>query len=359
MLKRQSKPGYTLMLTMISIMALIAVFVFISSRATNYFRTSGALMDKEQAKLLALGGLQIAFAQLNQDVEKKAEKEEKGMPTDVEGKKLKELLPILNRWQEFPLTYKADGVDGEIKICICCENGKIDINSIYDFKKHKFVDEPDKKSDKQGENQKTQEKEKFTIRKSLETLFKNLSTKVGGKDLFASFEKFLKERKYRLNDVTELFEMPEFMVFKDKIFYNPDSKDVALNDVFTTWSVDQKIQPWVLSHSLVNLFGLSEIQVSKDGILQKNVEKALGSFKRNANWQQDWDKSLKEVYGKDYKTLSKDFGGWLNSQFEVNLFSVISWGKFRNMTQKLCAIIEKSDDKQSDTGFRILKLYWL
>ena len=48
------------------------------------------------------------------------------------------ILPTLNRWQEFDLKEKVDGVDGQIKVCLMCEEGKINLNRIIDFEKGTF-----------------------------------------------------------------------------------------------------------------------------------------------------------------------------------------------------------------------------
>ena len=48
-------------------------------------------------------------------------------------------MPTLNRWQTFELTEEIDGLDGEIKLCITCEDGKLDLNQWYDFNKKKFI----------------------------------------------------------------------------------------------------------------------------------------------------------------------------------------------------------------------------
>ena len=48
------------------------------------------------------------------------------------------MLLVQNQWQEFNLTTEKDGLDAVIKICITCEEGKINLNRIFNKKKKEF-----------------------------------------------------------------------------------------------------------------------------------------------------------------------------------------------------------------------------
>src|SRR5262249_29650987 len=136
----------------------------------------------------------------------------------------KAVMPWLNRAQELHLKQSVEGINGVLALAIGSEEGKININKIYDFDKHKFIGQGQAQGD---------------MRVFAQEIFALLKEKVGA-DLFESFEKFLKERKYPINDVTELLTIKEFVVFKDAVFYNPldkipaDSKPkIYLTDIFT------------------------------------------------------------------------------------------------------------------------------
>ena len=58
-----------------------------------------------------------------------------------EGKQLlKAILPVINRPQSFALKQAVDGINGTITIVLGSEEGKININKLYDFDKHKFLE---------------------------------------------------------------------------------------------------------------------------------------------------------------------------------------------------------------------------
>ena len=138
-------------------------------------------------------------------------------------------MPILNRWQTVKLDFAKDGIDGEIKICIMSEDGKINLNELYDFQKHAFV----------GSG-----KEQEELKKTLQEIFGNIKKASGTEGLFESLETFLKERDDKLRDITELLTIKAFANFKNDIFYTPDhqsstgkeKKPLYLTDIFTLWT---------------------------------------------------------------------------------------------------------------------------
>ena len=157
------------------------------------------MMQREQAKMLALSGVQVAMSQLATASEAKDEKKKdtetppaartmlrSGSAPAVGQEKtfLAHLLPILNQWQTFKLKKDIDGVDGQIMIAVASEDGKINLNNLYDFSKKQF----------RGEWKKIMQAFFIKLRKKM-----NISA-----NLFEPFEKFLKERQYIVNDATEL-----------------------------------------------------------------------------------------------------------------------------------------------------------
>lgn len=51
---------------------------------------------------------------------------------------LEAFFPSLHQWQTFKLKEGVEGIDATIRICLSCEEGKINLNNIYDFKEKKF-----------------------------------------------------------------------------------------------------------------------------------------------------------------------------------------------------------------------------
>ncbi|HZW61488.1 MAG TPA: hypothetical protein VFF04_04660, partial [Candidatus Babeliales bacterium] len=238
------KPGYILVLTIMIIGLSVVIITYVNNKVTAYSPFAQGFVEREKAHELALAGVQIAMSQLA-GVPQAATKSE-GQKQDEATKDsialLKTILPVKNQWQEFALTKARDGVTGTIQICLVSEDGKIDINELYDFEKQQFVQE-----------------EGIDVKKGLQVLFATVEKASDGKDLFQAFEKFLKDRQYKLQDVTELLTIKEFEVFKRSVFYEPpgtvssekqEKRPVYLTDIFTVWSGSMQLEPWLLSHSL-------------------------------------------------------------------------------------------------------------
>lgn len=322
---------------------------------------SYGMVNREKAKMLALSGIQIALSQLAKEIEipKAPAQPQPGQqnqpppnPQDEASKKfLETILPVLNSWQTFALKEDTEGIDGQIKICITSEDGKLDINQIFDFKKHEF-----KNAD------------------FISEFFKSGFKSIGKEDLFREFEKFLKERHYKLDDPTELLLIKGFEVFRHALFYAPregaakeeGSKEkgpLYLADIFTVWSGKTTVDPWLLSPSMCTVFELQRIDTGTDLENRKKLAKQwIKDFKSQNNWQQDWNKMLAPVYGIDYGSLPKGFDSILNTKFDPRIFSVLSYGKVGEFTQRILAIVERVTKQEESTfspQLKIKKLYWL
>jgi hypothetical protein len=299
-------------------------------------------VEEEKAKRLALGGVQVAMSQLFTGTEQSDESQMK---------LLARIVPLINRWQRFSLEQEQDGIDGQLELCIMCEQGKLNINHVYDFSKKKFIDE---------------DKPNGGVKKFTEQFFKALK-EYTGKDLFPAFEKLLKSRGYPFNDVTELFQSPEFSPLKNAIFYDPPTagtqgkRPVYLTDLFTVDSSSIKMQPWLLSDSVCALLGLAR---AGDGEIKKRAEEIQGMIKTvkvAADWKIDWDNFLKPLYGKDFTSLPKNIDSVFDSQFAPLTFSVLSYGKVGKIMQRMLVIVEKHSVKKGSSAspFIIRKMYWI
>jgi len=365
----------------------------------SYIFTSGSIhvpfiktmIDREKAKQLALGGIQIAISQLSQEVDvpedaKNAQGEPadpaakpKLSPGDEASKKLFEtIVSRLNRWQRFSLRQEIDGIDGQIKICLMSEEGKININALYDFKKHAYKG-----------TQAQQEIGKVLLRETFKS--------IGKEDLFEQFEKYLKDRSYRLDDVTELMSIKGFDAFKNNIFYQPpalkntqakssqgsatqfDQTDsgeqsnpasgaqkgkarVYLTDIFTVWSGRFTLDPWLLSDSLCGLLGVKRAVSGDIEGRKQAVDQIAKEFKSTVQFPADWKKLFEPLYGTDFKSLSKGIEFILNTKFEPKIFSVLSYGSVGNVTLKMLAILQRektTKDKRIAYSVTIKKIYWL
>ena len=362
----------------------------ISFRGRVHTSYAKIMLDREHAKMLAFSGLQIAMTQLaikEQDKDKKAganasansqgQQGKKGKPandkktetktsalwTEKESKEfIKNVFPVLNRWQEFKLTAGKYGLDGVVKICIGSEEGKIDLNQVFDFDKRKFVGQGQNEGDfKKFFSELFKKMGKFVKVKELQKRFDEYLTKK------QQFEKILKSRQNRLYDTTEFLDQKGFESFADKVFYEPiemkkgvtkkPKPNIYWTDMFTIWSGAKKISPWFISTSLKRILGFKEEKVD-----QKKAERLAKNFKASVSFPGDWDKLFAPIFGVKHKDLPKWFAPLLDTKFGPKVFNVLSYGTAGKVTQKIFAIIERKKvtrDKKTVVEFEIKKFYWI
>ncbi len=330
---------------------------------------SSSQLVAQQARTLALGGVQLAISQLDMDREsdKKDEDKKENSKEKTFKKFLARVLPNINRWQSFDLKEDLDGIDGQIKICITCEDGKININKAFDFKKLEF-------------------------KQDYKNLFKGLEIK--GKLKAGEIEKklteFFKERKKPLNDISELVYVSGLE--KINVFYNPPqipvgkkkpkpNSNIYLQDLFTTWSQSDKLELLFLSDSMLTIFGLRRPLADDKKNLKDKFKKFINSFKKEwlKNWESNW-KDFSLIYGKNIKIL-KLSEKILSKEFGPKVYSVLSCGKIKNVEQKLLVVLqevdkekkdepkkgsakekitaEKQGEESSSKTFQIVRMYWL
>ena len=351
------KPGYVLLLTVMLLGVMVAVVTRLFFRGSLQVSFDFAMIEREKAKQIALGGVQVAMSQLESlNVEESKEQKEQAAkePTkDPAIEQIRNIVPLINQWQEIKLTQPNEGIDAILRICIASENGKFDINRMFNFKTHKFLNEGAAGG-------------KGDAKKLLQTVFGLLKPFTNGKELFELFEKFLKQRQYKLNDVSELLEIPEFAkAFGQNVIADyeisllkPDKRPLSLSDLFTVWAEQPGMQPWLLSDSVLGMFGMNRSTNDIDK-RKKIVDEITKDFKQGIQITQLWDGWLQKIYGKDSKSVSKEILEVLNPKFEPMVFSVLCYGTVGTITQKLCAIIEKrKPTEQNPIPFAVKRLYW-
>ena len=371
---KKNSDGYIMIFTLMIVGAAMMVVTYVGHRGSFYLPFSTMVFARERAKSLALGGVQIAIAQLSEVAKKEGEQpssakasegksEDKQEKAEAEtaqagaGKQasseerdfLSRILEKLNRWQVFPLRKEIDEIDGEIKICLTCEEGKINLNRIVDFKKGVL-----RGSEQSG------------WKAIMQELFKILEKTIKGTDLFPAFEKIIKDATFKFNDATELITRKEFSPFKDILFYQPPTNKkqdtLYLMDIFTVWSSSDKIEPWLFSDSINGLLGLPRVEVDDIKKRKEQVATWVKNFKERSNWQQDWKTILMPVYGKELRTLPKNIDSMLSTTFAPRFFSVLVHAKVGEVTQRVYAILERNKQLQGNVteyDVTIKKLYWL
>jgi len=365
---KNNKRGFALPLTMALVSAMVALTGLLYLAGAVFLPYQRAMILQEKVRQLALGGVQIGMSQLSRsfEPEKKADTNDASAQKPPEpdigpAQFLAYLLANLYKWQTIDLIKSRDGIAGQIKLCISVEEGKINLNQMYDFKNHRFIDLGSAK-----EGWKT----------VIAEIIKRIEKKMNVTGLFAPLEAFLRKRTAPLNDVTELLAIPEFGAFKNNIFYEPSlpetaetkeksekNKPLYLTDIFTVATDRPQIEPWVISDSL--LTGLDLSRASLEG---KNtavlMEQTLKGFKKNSAIKDLWSSKLGKIYGKELQSLPKNIESVLSTAFEPKNFCIRVTATSGSLMQQLCAIVERRPHASAGQSSRlydvvIKRLYWL
>ncbi len=319
----KKQPGFVLVLALL-IMAMGSTLVIsLFQRAVSYDRLHRLLLKQQQSRMLALQGIEIARAQLSSPV------------TLDKGKEAIDsaIAPFLyaDCVQTFSLTGENVGLDGEIKVFISSEEGKINLNGLYDFQEKKY------------RNQMT------------ETCNGYLEKKFGIEQFSGALESLLK--KGPLEEVTQLVGKN----FKGALFKNLDTPNVpALTDLFTLATPDGKTQPLYISDTLADLLQLEKQPIVKKERLE--MLKKLAAVKGQVQWQTQWNELLAPLYKKGYNEIPDVFKKNLASKIETTAFLVISYGRVDGgaPVQKVCAYLEKLNVPETKTiVYTVKRLYWL
>ncbi len=352
--------------------------IFVGSQFTK------TMVSREHAEVLALSGVNVAIAMLTYDekddkegavhegqseAQIKPDKKEmaagEGKLTGVK-KFLSRTIPYVNRWKNFELKEKIDGIDAVLRICLTCERGKININEAFDFQKMEF-------------------------KKSYEGWLKMMEIpgRVAQGEMVSKLTEFFKKRKKKLDDISQLQEIPALSGLD--IFYQPPqmpikgkksqpNSSIALQDIFTTWTEDEKIDPLWLSDALCALIGLRRPHADDATVRKERYSQFIQSFEKNmaGDWDTNW-KVLENLYDQKPKILAEIKNNF-TKVFGPKTFSVLSCGKVGLVEQKVLAVIreetveEQATDKQKGEAgeekskespsqpkkqFRILRVYWL
>lgn len=375
MMLKKNHQGYVIPLVLMILSLSIAIVTYIFIRATVYVPYMSFMEKREQARMLALGGVNIALSQLTKS-EKGGDKEEKKKDEDPAKQFIKNILPALNRWQIFALKKDIEGIDAQIQISISCEAGKIPINEIYDFESQKFIEFEDASGGQRvvippGSQKAEKKPEKKSWRDILKELFKRIESQTDGKNLLEAFEKFLKTRQYKVNDVSELLTIKEFDVFKHSVWYEaPHQKKekkgekhpLYLQDLFTITS-SKKINPWFFSDSIAGILNLPRAKPGDVKDREKQVQKWLQNYKAVQDWKTEWEKQLKPVYGVDLESLPKGIEMTFDNTTVPTYFSVVSQGTVDEVTQRVVAYVvltcSDNSEKEQCRELSIYRMYWL
>ena len=344
-----------------------AVVTKLYYQGSAYLPLADLVVKRQKAKMLALGGIQMAISKLAGPQVAVRDDDKKDQPKTVAF--LERILPCLNRWEMVKLTEENDGIDGSIKICVSCENGKINLNSLYDFQKHEFQDAANTAQQKEPATQKKMNVLKMTLREVLDQLGQLTKGEIDSAKAFSALCRFLEERKYPIIDVTELLQIKEFSYFSNYVFYAPPVDDdqnlgdqarpVYLTDIFTSWTDTVQLQPWLLSDSILAILGFPRAQPDDIMRRERAVSSWIKEFKDGAQWVTEWDKTLGKMYDTSVGAIPKEALALFDIRFNPSVFGVLSYGTVAGVTQKIYAIVKMQSKDKDKSFFTIEKLYWI
>lgn len=337
------RSGFVMILVLLLLSVALVMLTNLSNRVVTYRQYSRLFADREKAKALALSGVQLAISQLLVDEKNQGPGDQKKMP--LQELQLQAVMRAINRWQRYELQEDIDGIAGEVGFFLASEDGKINLNQLWDFDKKSY--------------RKTAQFDGLKVAQALDPHMKKL---VADEPFSLVFDRLCKARAQPFDDVTQLMLAKEFTPSKDSLFpLVPDAKkndektSIALTDLFTIFSAGHELQPAVLSRSLDVVLGLKPLP----GTL-KERESLLQTIKTAQTVQQQWETSLGQFYGKGLSALPPELKGLFGAKFGVTNFSVISYGTVGSVTQKLCAIIaQRQSPQDKHTSYAFIRLFWL
>lgn len=357
-----AQKGFILIFALMMIAVMVLLVTYMSNQIGIILPEAHLIMEQEKAEQLALSGIEIAQAQLMQPFVKKEKKQTEQQPPSAQNPQqaapspekevLENLLAVCNTWQQFKFNAAADGGEGILDLYITCEQSKLDLNQIYDFEKKKFIGEGAPQGD---------------MKKMFKELCGLIKIKTDENDLFSLFEKFFKERQYKLNDITELLTIKGLEPFRDYVLPVPPYKQTkdkknrlpVLFDFFTLYSGRTTLDPWLLSKSWCTLLGLKVNEELNKDKRKKMATELSKQFKPSVSWSTDWNKILTPLYEKDFNSIPNFISSLFATKFEAKSFCVISYGTVGRTTVKCCAIVELVTAQADEREIVLRKRYMI
>ncbi|MGA9530670.1 MAG: hypothetical protein WBQ73_02155, partial [Candidatus Babeliales bacterium] len=242
-MKKTSHKGYVLLLTLTIISLMVYLTNYIAYRSFSTIPQTKIFTERKQAKELAFSGIACAQRQL-MILPAQEEDQHKESSEDADKRLLKILLTHLNTWQEILLTQDIHGIDGKIRIHISCENGKMNINSLFDLL-NKTPNIPT-----EGEQVSTSPNYKEILQRLVQTTEINMNII---NNLLESLEQFFKAQQnvlqlYDLSQLSSIKELQNFIInpsLDALALHDTDDTHLNLYDLFTVWTDNTTIQPWL------------------------------------------------------------------------------------------------------------------
>lgn len=353
------KEGYILPLTLSLLAASIVVITYVYWK-TSFFVAHGKNSYKMSlARMYSLNGIEIAKALL--DFENQvSENEDASAPKDPQKSKDNDatlyahITNTIGKVYEFNCTKAIEGFDARIKIVLFVEDGKLDINSIYDYTKHTFrISSTPEKS-----------------REAMSRISKKIEEMTGIKDVITSLEKFLSKRTAPLNDITELLAIPEFRIFDQFRYASVDTViqeqyTPHLGDIFTVQTGKQNINAWFLSKAWVSIAGFqSSILYTQDQKQRSELIQWIESLGKSLNNFKDTAVLYQKLYNAKIDTsFTTQYSFFVTTKKIPAVFSAAIECMVNGVSARLYVIFQrvkrKKKEGNSEYKIEVKKLYWI
>lgn len=342
---KKQQPGFILLLTFFVLSMAIATVTYLMMSSRSERAIGSLIFTRERAQDVALGGVELVRRALSHEGDVEGDKQEIGT-----------ILRFMNRWRTFALRAETDGIDAVMHLYVACEEGKINVNTMFDAQKKVFV---------------IDEKDSFSrdLWTRIGTIFRTKAS-MGVSDFKDFLMRHLKDRKEPLDDVSELFSgefltriPPVFtpMLMSEEKSAADASLPLGVVDILTVSEFMGKLQPLFLSRGMCSLLGFKTLPLDDEG-REKVVKEVLGKIKLGApiSWAREWDTLLAPIYGKTFNQIEGHFR-WttFDQHIGARTISVLCYGKMNNKVVGVFALLLRQVEQDKRVVYHVKKLYWI
>ncbi len=330
------KSGFIFILTLSILSILTVLITSIYNRVVLYAPYASALKKREQAKMLALGGIEIAIAQIEQIINPPEEKKTKEKEDKKQKNRLVDLVEILNSWQDINLDDLTEIKNPSLSVYISSQQGKINLSSVYDT-----------------------EKKLFKIDQTTGVDYGKMLLELGelGKKLVKDLPNFLTKRSYEPQDLTEFLTLSAFKEFEHKLWIKKEETGPFFMDLFSLSSGKKTINPLCASVSLQEILGFS-LPTKTDKESKEKLSKIIENLGTTGSVEKAWNQGLDKIYQKEWKDIPEQIKKLFTLEYEPFLFSVVSYARVDSVTQKIYALV-KQESHDKIKRFVIERIYWI
>ena len=362
------RPAFIMMVVLI----LMLFFATVAQRFSKQLLLTSALANgyanQERARMLAYSGLSYCLQELfraemllQQDAQtdKPTNAQEGQASQSRETQQLQSffraLLTKLNLWQEIKLTSEVDGCRGTIKVCLMCEDGKININNIVDAEKKQLKSEYLVLLDRIESHQ--TDGQVLKLSQILHDFFAKRQWKLledpSELDLGIWFRKFYlpPEPPPVADDTADKIKLEA--IAAQQAVAAATSK-IALTDLFTTFGATQGINLLLLTSGMCRVLGYGTPTYLADDVkatylqqLQPKITSTLATqwpqnFKDIDHWLSQNNPHPKTNNGSEAQKISLEkIQSLLSNEIEPKFLSVLCYGEFKKNKQTMLAIVER------------------